>query len=77
MLQPVDGLELAAHVKLLGGVEEVANSRVFLVTTEDLLRLDGPGVKVSVYPQLPAIVPQNDATLGDARGTGVAYLSGL
>lgn len=42
MLQPVDGLELAADVELFGGVEEEVDSRVgVIVAPKHLLGLDG------------------------------------
>jgi hypothetical protein len=42
VLQPVDGLELAAHIKLLCRLEEVLDRGVLLVTAKHLLRLDSP-----------------------------------
>lgn len=42
VLQPVDGLELAADVELLGGVEEVPHSRMLFITPKDFLRFQSP-----------------------------------
>jgi hypothetical protein len=48
MLQPVDSIEPAAHVELLGSLEEVRNRRVFFVTAKDLLGFQCPSVRWSV-----------------------------
>lgn len=41
VLQAVDGLELAAHVVLLGRVEQVSDGRVLVISAKDLLGLEG------------------------------------
>lgn len=42
VLELVDSLELAAHIILLGSVVEVLDSRVLLISSEDLLGLKSP-----------------------------------
>jgi len=80
VLQPVDGLELTAHIKLLGGLEQVLDGGVLLVSSKDLLGLDSPSKENSCqHPPLPsgrdkAFRGPLLATLKVSQGT---YLSGL
>lgn len=45
MLQPVDGLELAPHIEILCGIEEVMDCGVLLVSSKDLLGFERSGNK--------------------------------
>lgn len=56
VLQAVDGLELAADVVLLCCVEQVPDGRVLVISTKDLLGLEGPVaelVSLCSCPTLP------------------------
>jgi hypothetical protein len=53
VLQPVDGLKPAAHIKLLCGVEQVLDGGVLLVSSKHLLGLDSPSKEKSCqHPSL-------------------------
>jgi len=45
VLQPVDGLELAPHIEILCGIEEVMDCGVLLVSSKDLLGFERSGNK--------------------------------
>ena len=59
VLQLVDGFEFPPDVEVLGGVEEVPDSRVFRVTAEDFLGFQLPGVErgSAAATLLPASLP--------------------
>lgn len=64
VLEAVDGLQLAADIVLLSRVEQVPDSRVLVVSAEDLLGLEG---SISVYQPL-FLLCNTSATITQALG---------
>lgn len=48
VLQLVDSIQLPPHIKLLCSVEQVLDSRVFFISSEDFLGLESPVVRVGL-----------------------------
>lgn len=80
VLQPVDGLELAAHVKLSCGLEQVLDGGVLLVSSKHLLGLDSPNKKRMSASLSPAVVTkpsEASSLLAPSKVNQETYLSGL
>ncbi len=76
MLQPADGIEPAAHVELLGSLEEVRNRRVFFVTAKDLLGFQCPSDALVSSRTLLPLWHAMTRPLALGVESGMSYLSG-